>query len=231
MKARDLFELHGGAAPAPAAPTTKPGAPVREPGKETPPPRREPKFPNPFRPTRPGEKTTPKACMGRRMGEGSERGVWSPQRGLNSPLAPAHPSAEGAPCSCGEIVFPHHSSFGMEYQCPTCGERWEEQEGARTPTVKSPDKPNSAPNPRALGMVDDMLETKLYARPDPDIGGVRAPTGRVASAARHNAQWKKCCGKCGKPHSGTTNYCPTCQPARTGASQSTSSAAPPNTLS
>lgn len=154
MKARDLFELHGGAAPAPAAPTTKPGAPVREPGKEAPPPRREPKFPNPFRPTRPGEKTTPKACVGRRMGEG-----------------------------------------------------------------------------KAVEVVNDLLEVKFYARPDPNLGAKPAPAGRVASAARHNAQWQKCCGKCGKPHSGTTNYCPSCQPARTGASQSTSSAAPPNTLS
>ena len=165
MKARDLFELHGGAAPAPAAPTTRPGAPVKEPGKEAPPPRREPKFPNPFRPTRPGEKTTPKACMGRHMDRHMDR----------------------------------HMGEG------------------------------------AAQVVDDLLEVKLYARPDPTYGvGLPSRQPRkefgLGGGPAANEPGQKRCGKCGKPHSGATNYCPSCQPPRAGASQSTSSAAPPNTL-
>lgn len=56
---------------------------------------------------------------------------------------------------------------------------------------------------RAQAVVDRLLEAKLYARPDPDLG---------AKPTNPQHYWKKLCGKCGKPYMGAGHYCPACKP-------------------
>ena len=249
MKARELFEMHGSTAmpprrgvPTPPRRGMRGGAPVVEP--EAPPtekpatvpgrpaaPRPNP-FPNPFVPEQPGEDTTPKACFGRRRTESMGGGMGLPREsGINSPLGNDEHNAPEQ-CQCGELVYPRYSTFGYEYQCPTCGLRWEAQKGtgnALDPKQVGNVLQQREANPvgeglrqRAMRVVNIMLETKMYARRDPSMGAKPVSPARLASAAVYQKNYGQKCPACapGRP-------CPNCRPQQ--AARSANTPAPPNT--
>ena len=96
---------------------------------------------------------------------------------------------------------------------------WENPGTKEKPKACGPARRSESVRLKAAQVVDNLLEVKMYSQRDPDIGGKPAPSGRVASAARHR-HWEKMCPKCGQPHSSAHQYCPTCLPkaASTGSS-------------